>query len=196
MRADIVRGSRVRGLVALAAAASLAFGAAAVQAQEQEAEVVEEAKDFSGSELSPQQKLGFAEDVAFELSGATNRVLGLIEEAQRTNDVLLLNCLNDKLIALRGLLKVAEDSKLNLAEAIARENVDQQEHNYRKVAIADDQSGMIIAEAEACVGDLGYSNSGETVVRLNVEGQGGDGDDEFGTPNESATRPADSSPDT
>jgi len=182
--------------LAIAAAVAFSFGSmgAPSVAQAADEETVGQ-RDFSGTDLTPQQKLDFAESTAADLSAATNRILDLITEAQQRKDVLLLNCLNDKLIALRGLLKVAEDSKLNLAESIARENQDMQEHNFRKVAIADDQARLLIAEAEACVGDLGYSQSGETIVSVTVDGQNTEGDDEFGSPSDSATRPADSSPD-
>ena len=196
MRAGTADCPAGRALVVFVAALALAalgpMSPATAQAQAAE----ETAKDFSGSELTPTQKLAFAQSAAADLSSGTNRILGLIEEAQRRKDVLLLNCLNDKLIALRGLLKVADDSRLNLQEAIARENFDQQEHNYRKVAIADDQSKMIIAEAEACVGDLGYSQAGGTIVSVTVEGEIQTADEEFGSPSSSATRPEDSSPDT
>lgn len=195
MRAVLTKSLSGRGLLTFAAAFVFALAIPPLASTASAEDEAGEVNDFSGGDLSSQQKLDFAERAASELNTATARILSLIEEAQRQKDVLLLNCLNDKLINLRGLLKVAADSELNLAEAIARENQDQQEHNYRKVAIADDQSKLIIAEAEACVGDLGFSQSGGTVVSVTVEGGNDKGDDDFGNPTASGTRPRDSSPD-
>ncbi len=193
MRAGTVERLAGRGLLAIALALAVSMGP--MGASDALAQDPDDSPDFSGADLTAQQKLDFAATTADTLEAATNKILGLIEAAQSRKDVILLNCLNDKLISLRGLLKVAEDGKLNLQEAIARENADLQEHNYRKVAIAADQSRLIIAEAEACVGDLGYSQSGGTIVSVTVDGESSEGDDQFGSPSDSATRPADSSPD-
>ena len=133
MRAVLAKSLSGRGLLTFAAAFVFALAIPPLTSTASAQDADGEVNDFSGGELSAQQKLDFAETAASELSTATARILSLIEEAQRQKDVLLLNCLNDKLINLRGLLKVAADSELNLAEAIARENQDQQEHNYRKV---------------------------------------------------------------
>jgi hypothetical protein len=196
MRAGPVERLTGTGVFAIAVAAAFTccglFAPSAFAAADET--VTAGTREFSGVGLSPQQKLSFAQTTASALDGTIQRILGLVTEAQQRKDVVLLNCLNDKLIALRGLLKVAEDGKLNLQEAIARENLDLQEHNYRKVAIADDQARLIMAEADACVGDLGYSQSGETIVSVTVEGQNQSGDEDFGTPSDSSTRPADSSP--
>ena len=187
------RGLHLVTVTAVAVALSLSPTSSAL-AVEDGPEEATGMRDFSGAELSPQQKLSFAQSTAADLQTTINKILALVTEAQQRKDVILLNCLNDKLIGLRGLLKVAEDGKLNLQEAIARENLDLQEHNYRKVAIAEDQARLITAEAEACAGAAGYSDAAGTIVSVTVEGQSTGGADEFGTPNDSATRPADSSP--
>ena len=129
-----------------------------------------------------------------ELEATTNRILRLIEEAQKKKDVVLLNCLNDKLGALRGLLKVAGDSRLNLAEAAARENLDLQEHNFRKLFIAKKQALTVTSEADACVGQVGIVTAGQTRVVVSVEGGDTGADSGYGASSGGSSRPPDSSP--
>jgi hypothetical protein len=150
--------------------------------------------EISGRNMSPREKQDFAQQSVQALEDTTNRVLRLIEEAQKKKDVVLLNCLNDKLGALRGLLKVAGDSKLNLAEAAARENLDLQEHNFRKLFIAKQQALTVTSEADACVGQVGIVTAGQTRVVVSVAGGDPGADTGQGPSPGGSSRPPDTSP--
>jgi len=156
--------------------------------------VVPEDSEISGGNLSSREKRDFAHEAVQSLENTTNRVLRLIEEAQKKKDVVLLNCLNDKLGALRGLLKVAGDSKLNLAEAVARENLDLQEHNFRKLFIAKQQALTVTSEADACVGQVGIVTAGQTRVVVSVDGGDSGEDTGQGASPGGSSRPPDASP--
>ncbi len=149
---------------------------------------------ISGQDLSAREKQDFAQQAVQDLESTTNRILRLIEDAQRKKDVVLLNCLNDKLGALRGLLKVAGDSRLNLAEAAARENLDLQEHNFRKLYIARQQALTVTSEADACVGQVGIVTAGQTRVVVSVDGGEQSGDSGYGAASGGSSRPPDASP--
>jgi len=149
--------------------------------------------EISGHDLSSPQKKTIADKTSAELDGRVKRVLKLIEDASKKKDIILLNCLNDKLLALRGLHKVAVDAQHGLAEAIARENVDLEEHNFRKVFIARDQGQIVAAEADACVGQVGTSFPGQTQVVMKYDGTT-EADDDFGAAPGGNTRPPDASP--
>jgi len=180
-------------------ALGVALGAVEVQAAEDASEPAEPAAlseegEISGRNMSSREKQDFAQGAVQELEGTTNRILRLIEEAQKKKDVVLLNCLNDKLGALRGLLKVAGDSRLNLAEAAARENLDLQEHNFRKLFIAKKQALTVTSEADACVGQVGIVTAGQTRVVVSVEGGDAGADSGYGASSGGSSRPPDSSP--
>jgi hypothetical protein len=149
--------------------------------------------EISGHDLSSPQKNTLAEKTAAELDGRVKRVLKLIDEASKKKDIILLNCLNDKLLSLRGLHKVSVDAQHGLAEAIVRENVDLEEHNFRKVFIARDQGEIVAAEADACVGQVGTSFPGQTQVVMKFDGTS-EADDDFGAAPGGNTRPPDASP--
>jgi len=150
--------------------------------------------EISGQSMSAREKQEFANQAVQGLEATTNRVLRLIEDAQKKKDVVLLNCLNDKLGALRGLLKVAGDSRLNLAEATARENLDLQEHNFRKLFIAKQQALTVTSEADACVGQVGIVTAGQTRVVVSVDGGDPGADTGYGSSPSGSSRPPDASP--
>ncbi len=149
--------------------------------------------EISGHDLSGPQKNTLAEKTAAELDGRVKRVVKMIEDASKKKDIILLNCLNDKLLSLRGLHKVSVDAQHGLGEAIARENVDLEEHNFRKVFIARDQGKIVAAEADACVGQVGTSFPGQTQVVMKYDGTT-EADDDFGAAPGGNTRPPDASP--
>lgn len=149
--------------------------------------------EISGADLTSKQKVEFAQQTVDDLDAAKTSVLRMIEEAQKNKDVILLNCLNERLGLLKGLHKVAVDAKDGLAEAIARENVDLEEHNFRKAYIARDQGMAIAAEAEACIGQVGTSFPGQTRVIPKYDGPG-EADSDFGAASGGNTRPPDASP--
>jgi hypothetical protein len=149
------------------------------------------ADEMSGRNLTLKQKKEFATRTVADLEGSVRKVLKMIEDAQKANDLILLNCLNDKLGLLRGAQKASSDSEFNLSEAAARENADLVEHNFKKLYIARDQGMTLAAEAEACVGQVG-SFPGQSRMVVNVEG-GGSEDSDYGVAASSTTRPEPSS---
>ena len=164
-----------------------------VLAAQTETAQVPTSDEINGQDLSSSQKNTFAEKTSAELDGRVKRVLKLIETASKQKDIILLNCLNDKLLALRGLHKVSVDAQHGLAEAIARENVDLEEHNFRKVFIARDQGQIVAAEADSCVGQVGTSFPGQTQVVMKYDGDT-EADDDFGAAPGGNSRPPDASP--
>ena len=173
-------------LCSLALLLGLALAAPAVAQDANSSEIM-------GSDLTAKQKDEFATATVDELEVSMQTVLELIETAAASNDVILLNCLNEKFGLLKGLHKVAEDARLGLAEAVSRENADLQEHNFRKAYIAREQGQAVTAEAEACIGQVGTSFPGQTRVVVRFDGSDS-ADSDFGGADGGDTRPPDSSP--
>jgi hypothetical protein len=156
-----------------------------------------------GAAWSPNRRLSFSDGVTGDLRKAVDDILVRVTEAQRRSDLILLNCLNEKLPLVRGLLLIAEDGALNLREAIARENLDLQEHNFRKVAVAEDQARTLLIQVDGCVGDGRSNRDGVTELEAYLDGAAlgpqwlrqVEADEDFGPPVQSSTRPPDSSPD-
>lgn len=92
-------------------------------------------------------------------------VIPKLEEARATKDVVKLNCVNDKLTQIKGLLRISEQSDVTLQEAIAKKEDVAINHEYRKVSLAKDRVKQLRAEAEECIGQLAF----RTDQNLNVD---------------------------
>lgn len=182
----------LRGCLSALGVAALLCAAAPSYAQDSGDDASATAGELTGAGLTAKQKTDFVGQTVDELDGAKARVLAMIEDAQKANDIILLNCLNEKLGLLKGLHKVAVDAKDGLAESVARENADLQEHNFRKSFIAREQGQAIAAEADACLGQVGTSFPGQTRVVVRYEG-GEVADPDFGAAEAGNSRPPDAS---
>src|SRR3712207_3512961 len=60
-------------------------------------------------------------------------VLGKLEEARRAKDVVKLNCVNEKLTQIKGLLRISEQADVALQEAVSQRDTTSSEHEYTKV---------------------------------------------------------------
>lgn len=97
------------------------------------------------------------------------QVLKYLEEARAERDIVKLNCVNYKLSSVKGLLKISESSEVAMQEALAKRNGSAAGHEYQKIAIASRKVEQLLAETEACVGELSIF-SGETSVEVLISG--------------------------
>lgn len=101
------------------------------------------------------------------------RMLALLEEARNAKDVVKLNCVNEKLTQVKGLVRISEQSEIAMQEAIAQKDSEVANHEFTKISLAGQRSEQLRADTESCVGELAIY-SGDTVVT--VEGDKGGAD--------------------
>jgi hypothetical protein len=96
---------------------------------------------------------------------ALKGVLTRVEEARNEKDVVKLNCVNEKLTQIKGLLKVAEQSDIALHEAIANKDP-AAESEFSKIGIARTKVDGLRSDAEQCIGQLAYIVDEKTTVEV------------------------------
>ncbi len=94
------------------------------------------------------------------------QVLGKVEEARRTKDVVKLNCANEKLTQIKGLLRISEQADVSLQEALSRKETSTSDHEYTKVMIARQKVTQLRAEAEECIGQLAFRTDENLFVEV------------------------------
>jgi hypothetical protein len=109
-----------------------------------------------------------------------SEVLGRLEEARATKDVVKLNCVNEKLTQVKGLLRISEQSDVALQEAVVKKDSTAAEHEYSKVSIAKGKVEQLRGEAEQCIGQLAFRTDENLTVEVEVPG---------GLPTEDPTNP-------
>ena len=106
--------------------------------------------------LSDPEKIRRSAEAVAKMRASLKTVLGKLEEARNSKDVVKLNCVNEKLTQIKGLLRISEQSDIALQEAVAKKESATAEHEYTKVSIAVVKVNQLTAEAEDCIGQLAF----------------------------------------
>ena len=120
------------------------------------------------AKLTPREMVERAERYVEEMREILKEVLQVLEDARQENDLVKLNCVNEKFTQLKGLLRVSENSSISLQEAVAKQDPDEAQHQYAKIAIARENSTRLRTEAEECIGQLAFVIDEDTIVDVQV----------------------------
>lgn len=93
-------------------------------------------------------------------------VLAKLEEARNSRDVVKLNCVNEKLTQVKGLLRISEQADVAMQEAIARKEAGAAEHEFTKVNISRTKIEQLRAETEECIGQLAFRTDENILVEV------------------------------
>jgi hypothetical protein len=118
-----------------------------------------------GGTISDAEKLEKSAESITRMKAGMKAVLVRVEEARNEKDVVKLNCVNEKLTQVKGLLKVAEQSDIALHEAIANKDP-AAESEFSKIGIARTKVDALRNDADQCIGQLAYIVDEKTTVEV------------------------------
>jgi hypothetical protein len=121
-----------------------------------------------GSQLTPQEQLAQAEMYISKMKGTLDHMGKMAEQARKEKDLIKLNCVNDKVIQVKGHLNLAEQSRDALKVASARNDEGTRNHEFAKLTITYQKVIVLAQEAEACIGEE-ISYVGATRVMIEVD---------------------------
>ncbi len=110
--------------------------------------------DEDVASLSNKQKLNRAEKKITRMREnleSTTELLQSVRDSER--DVLKINCINEKLAAIKGFVKVSEQSYINLEGAVRKGDGGSAEHHYKLISVAHQKVRNLGAEANLCTGN-------------------------------------------
>lgn len=126
--------------------------------------------DFEkATKLSDSEKLELASGFLGEMKRVLTGVLALLKDARAEKDVIKVNCVNEKLTSIKGLLRISEQADITLQEAVAKGERDTAIHEFHKISISHQKIKVLKTEAEQCVGELAFA-VGKTTVEVEVDG--------------------------
>jgi hypothetical protein len=105
-----------------------------------------------------------------------SRVLEIHQGASESRDAVKVNCVNEKLIVVKGLLKISENAYGGLQQSLVQKEMSNARHEYRKIVTAQKNCAQLAGESEACVGQsVFYSGDSDVEVDVNsrLVGSGG-----------------------
>jgi hypothetical protein len=115
------------------------------------------------------------EDALTEMREGLKAALAVLKEARGKKDIVLLNCVNERISLIKGVLKVAEAAGQNLQEHAATGNADGARVSYTQVMLARERIKTLKVQAQNCVGaESYYGGETEVVTDINPEIAGGD----------------------
>lgn len=120
------------------------------------------------AKIPDNEKLRVSSESVTKMRAALKDVLAKLEEARNTKDVVKLNCVNEKLTQIKGLLRISEQSDVGLQEAVAKRESTQAEHEFTKVNIARSKVEQLRAEAEQCIGQLAFRTDENMSVEMEL----------------------------
>jgi len=154
------------GMFALVVAAKVALAQAPAPAPAPPRAPAAAAPLEKASEVPDPQKLERSNQALGTMREVLRQVLGKVEEARRTKDVVKLNCANEKLTQIKGLLRISEQAEVSLQEALSTKETATSEHEYTKVMIARQKVGQLRSEAEECIGQLAFRTDENLFVEV------------------------------
>ncbi len=125
--------------------------------------------DFAkAASLSGAEKQDRARSYLDEMRDVLGHVLKLLKEAREEKDVIKVNCVNEKLTSIKGLIRISEQAGMTLQEALAKGEKDTASHEFHKISISHQKIRVLRSEAEQCVGELAFA-VGKTTVEVEVD---------------------------
>lgn len=124
-------------------------------------------------DMSVDEQLRTCDKYLGQMKGMEGRTNQLVSKAEAKRDLIKLNCVKEKLLTIRTLLKLVGESrqKLKLAGAWSGDQeraYQERRHQFAKITVAYERATIAGQEAERCVGDeLVYM--GETQVIVDVD---------------------------
>lgn len=104
--------------------------------------------------LSGKEKLERGQKKVEDMKKVLNRTNALLAEVRKKEkDILKVNCINEKLAAIKGFIKVSEQSFASLKTAVAENDTESENHHYKLVAVAHQKVRTLGEEALLCTGE-------------------------------------------
>jgi hypothetical protein len=117
---------------------------------------------------SNEERKNRAESMLAEMRQTLNRATEILKRARTAKDIVQLNCINEKLSQIKGLLRISEAASVKLLEGIAENAEDVVSHEFTKITVASRKVHALSAEAEQCVGESNIY-SGDTQIDLEID---------------------------
>ncbi len=114
------------------------------------------------------EKVKISNQSITQMRTTLREALGKLEEARAAKDVVKLNCVNEKLTRIKGLLRISEQSDVQLQESAARKESENTKQEFVKISIAGQKVEQLRAEIEQCIGQLAFRTDENLSVELEL----------------------------
>jgi hypothetical protein len=116
--------------------------------------------------LTDKQKLERAAEKIEQVRSQLGSVVEMLKSVRDDErDIIKINCINEKLAAIKGFVKVSEQSYLNLERAVNESDSEAAKHHYTLISVAHQRVLRLVEEARLCTGEVSrFAGRGEMEV--------------------------------
>lgn len=118
--------------------------------------------------LSTEEKLKRSTKEIERMKQTVKQGLARLKDARERQDILQVNCVDDKLQAIQGLLNISEDADRGLREAAARNDDEMINHEFTKISFTATRVENFRVEVEGCMGEASQY-TGQTIVDTTID---------------------------
>lgn len=101
-------------------------------------------------QLSNGDKVKMAANSLSNMESALKYTLRELQSSIDNKDVVQTNCVKDKLLTVKGLLRISKEAELNLSEAVVTGQVDLVNHEYVKIRMAAERVSDLRSQVANC----------------------------------------------
>ena len=126
---------------------------------------------FAGANLpkvDPSKFLPMGEKSIQEMRTALRLGLDTLRQAREAKDAVRLNCVNDRITAMKGIMKISEDAYIALQEAMATNAIENARYEFGKIRVSQQKMKDLRTQAENCAG-AEATFSGGTEIEVEEE---------------------------
>jgi hypothetical protein len=121
-------------------------------------------------QMSSEERRKEVDRALADMRALLTKAIDLLAAARRDKDIVRLNCVQEKVTALKALLRVGEQASVSIQESVARGDADTADYEFQRVAVARSRSQQMSAEANSCVGvDAVYTGPVSREVEIDPE---------------------------
>ncbi|MCK5799836.1 MAG: hypothetical protein KAI47_21750 [Deltaproteobacteria bacterium] len=129
-----------------------------------------EVKFRKASQLTATEQLSQGNLYTSKMRTVLQRVTKLSKRARTDKDLIKLNCVNDKLVRIKGNLRLSEQIQGNLKTAAARHDAGARSHEFAKLTITYQKVTVLGQEAEACIGEeISFVGKAKVTVQIDPD---------------------------
>lgn len=108
-----------------------------------------------------------AEEYLVEMRAGLTKGLDILREAREDMDALRLQCVNDKITAMKGILRISEDANISLQEALATRATERARYEFNKIRTSRNKMAEMLSAAQNCVGaEATYTGGSDLTVEV------------------------------
>jgi len=109
-----------------------------------------------------------SKQMSAQMTNTESRVAALLKRAESKKDMVMVNCVGDKLVQVRGYMLVGNNAAGAVEQAVQRGNDGERAHNLDREIIVYQKVLVLGTEAEGCIGeDVSYV--GKTRVDVDID---------------------------